>query len=232
MQGNRSAGPGARQVALGTLPLLHLERPIRVPALPKMARQTFSCGRSKAVLVGKPSRPLRAPHEPQLPAQGAAQAGGGQEVARASQLAETKGAVGGESYVAQDAAPAGLANYEPPLDAPPAGANAGATRETPKPSGKAPDGAGAIAQSAASETTPPAKPLAPPAGSTGLLNEKEAAAVLGLEPATLRNWRVKGQGPRYVQLSRRAVRYSRTDIDEWVASRVRRSTSAPEAGNV
>jgi predicted DNA-binding transcriptional regulator AlpA len=211
MSVNRSVGPKGPRVAQATLHLTRSES--NLPRLEPAAivRRSFSCGRSKAVLVGKPSRPLRAPHEPQLPAQAAAQAGGGQEVARASQLAETKGAVGGESYVAQDAAPAGLANYEPSSD----------LRTT-----------GAIPQRAEPKTAPPAKLVAPPAGSTGLLNEKEAAAVLGLEPATLRNWRVKGQGPRYAQLSRRAIRYSRTDIDEWVASRVRRSTSAPEAGNV
>jgi predicted DNA-binding transcriptional regulator AlpA len=68
-------------------------------------------------------------------------------------------------------------------------------------------------------------------GAGGLLTEKDVAATLGLQPATLRNWRVKGEGPPFVRLSRRAVRYRRTDVDQWLASRVRRSTSATEAVN-
>jgi hypothetical protein len=106
-------------------------------------------------------------------------------------------------------APAGLANYyEPSSDLPAAGAAASAKQETPKPPSEAsdsanqatqkppreaPDSACTTPQRAEPKTAPPAKMLASPAGPTGLLNEKETAALLGLEPATLRNWRVKGQ---------------------------------------
>ena len=64
-----------------------------------------------------------------------------------------------------------------------------------------------------------------------LLTEKDVAAMLSLEPATLRNWRVKGEGPPFVRLSRRAIRYSRADVSEWLASRTRRSTSATEVNH-
>jgi predicted DNA-binding transcriptional regulator AlpA len=77
----------------------------------------------------------------------------------------------------------------------------------------------------AANTTRSTEAAVNPFGAAPLLSEKQVAAMLGLEPPTLRNWRVKGQGPRFVRLSRRAVRYSRADVEEWVASRRRRSTS-------
>jgi predicted DNA-binding transcriptional regulator AlpA len=77
----------------------------------------------------------------------------------------------------------------------------------------------------ATKTTRSTEAAVNPFGAVPLLSEKQVAAMLGLEPPTLRNWRVKGQGPRFVRLSRRAVRYSRADVEEWVASRKRRSTS-------
>jgi predicted DNA-binding transcriptional regulator AlpA len=81
------------------------------------------------------------------------------------------------------------------------------------------------------KTTRATEAAVTPVGSSALLTEKQVAAMLSLEPATLRNWRVKGQGPRFVRLSRRAIRYSRVDVDEWLASRARRSTSATEANH-
>lgn len=44
-----------------------------------------------------------------------------------------------------------------------------------------------------------------------LLNEHQAAALLGVKVATLRNWRWMGKGPRYRKLGR-CVRYARTDL--------------------
>lgn len=57
-----------------------------------------------------------------------------------------------------------------------------------------------------------------------LLNEKQAAEVLGLSHRTLQNWRVKGGGPRFVKLSG-SVRYRERDLEAWVESRVTASTS-------
>jgi predicted DNA-binding transcriptional regulator AlpA len=59
----------------------------------------------------------------------------------------------------------------------------------------------------------------------GLLREKEVADLLGLSSATLRNWRTRGDGPPFVRLSGRAIRYQPVALREWVAQRTRRSTS-------
>ena len=58
-----------------------------------------------------------------------------------------------------------------------------------------------------------------------VLTTQQAADVLGLRPGTLEVWRWKGTGPPHIRLSKRAVRYRRADLDVWLASRVRRSTS-------
>lgn len=49
-----------------------------------------------------------------------------------------------------------------------------------------------------------------------VMTEKEAAEYMRFSPNTLRQWRVEGIGPRYVK-SHGAIRYRRTDIDEWLA---------------
>lgn len=53
-----------------------------------------------------------------------------------------------------------------------------------------------------------------------LLDETEVAALLALKVATLRNWRAKDEGPRYVKLGKRAVRYRRADLEKFVSGRV------------
>lgn len=52
-----------------------------------------------------------------------------------------------------------------------------------------------------------------------LLDEKEVAAILALAVTTLRNWRAlgPGHGPRFVKLGKRAVRYRRSDLAEFIA---------------
>ena len=50
-----------------------------------------------------------------------------------------------------------------------------------------------------------------------LVDEREAAAILGLAIRTLRNWRWKRQGPRFRKLGLRAVRYSRGDLTAFIA---------------
>lgn len=50
-----------------------------------------------------------------------------------------------------------------------------------------------------------------------LLTTPQAADFLGLAAPTLESWRCRGTaGPRYVRLSKRAVRYRAADLDEWV----------------
>ncbi|HEX7006466.1 MAG TPA: helix-turn-helix domain-containing protein [Alphaproteobacteria bacterium] len=53
----------------------------------------------------------------------------------------------------------------------------------------------------------------------------QAATFLGLATSTLNRWRSEGCGPRYVRLSGRAIGYRRSDLEAWLADRVRRSTS-------
>jgi predicted DNA-binding transcriptional regulator AlpA len=57
-----------------------------------------------------------------------------------------------------------------------------------------------------------------------LLSQGQAAALLGLSPRTLERYRCTGFGPVYRKLGRRVL-YRPADIDAWIASRVRSSTS-------
>ena len=61
------------------------------------------------------------------------------------------------------------------------------------------------------------------------LNSKEAAAVIGVTPATLRFWRCVGKSPPYTKLGKSkqaGVRYNLEDIEAWKADRKFDSTSA------
>jgi hypothetical protein len=51
-----------------------------------------------------------------------------------------------------------------------------------------------------------------------LLDERHAAAFLGIAPRTLRNWRPQRRGPRYVKLGS-LIRYELTDLLAFVAAR-------------
>jgi predicted DNA-binding transcriptional regulator AlpA len=58
------------------------------------------------------------------------------------------------------------------------------------------------------------------------LRVPEAAHFLGLSKSTLDKLRLTGGGPAYLRLGRRVV-YDPQDLDEWVVSRKRVSTSGP-----
>lgn len=58
-----------------------------------------------------------------------------------------------------------------------------------------------------------------------LLNENEAARMLGFTIRALQNWRVRGGGPQFVKLSKRSVRYRRRDLLEWINIHLRANTS-------
>jgi predicted DNA-binding transcriptional regulator AlpA len=60
-----------------------------------------------------------------------------------------------------------------------------------------------------------------------MLTQREVAHYLRLSERTLERLRVTGDGPAFVKLLRRVL-YRQADLDEWIASRVVRSTS--EAG--
>ncbi len=59
---------------------------------------------------------------------------------------------------------------------------------------------------------------------TTTLSPAEAARRLGLKESTLRNMRWRGDGPPFVRVGR-LCRYRLVDLDRWLASRVRTSTS-------
>ena len=48
----------------------------------------------------------------------------------------------------------------------------------------------------------------------GTLRDVEVAARLGVSRFTVRSWRLKGLGPRFLKMGR-AVRYRREDVDEY-----------------
>ena len=49
-----------------------------------------------------------------------------------------------------------------------------------------------------------------------LLDEREAAAILGASVQTLRNWRWRGEGPRFRKIRMRLVRYRRADLQAFI----------------
>lgn len=49
-----------------------------------------------------------------------------------------------------------------------------------------------------------------------LIDEREAAASLGISALTLRNWRTRGKGPRYHKIGARMVRYRRADLAAFI----------------
>lgn len=59
---------------------------------------------------------------------------------------------------------------------------------------------------------------------SSLLKEKEVARLLNVEMATLRRWRWQGKGPSFVKIGS-AVRYDQADIDAFIQSSRRHSTS-------
>ena len=61
---------------------------------------------------------------------------------------------------------------------------------------------------------------------TRLLNETEAAKVLGLKVTTLRRWRWAGKPPRYLKIGS-AVRYDPEELADFMDAARRTSTSDP-----
>jgi predicted DNA-binding transcriptional regulator AlpA len=75
--------------------------------------------------------------------------------------------------------------------------------------------------SLASGVTPP-KPVTPV---IVLLTPKEAARLLKLSPSWLAKARMRGDGPPYIKLPGRTVRYIDAALIQWTKSRQRLSTS-------
>jgi len=59
-----------------------------------------------------------------------------------------------------------------------------------------------------------------------LLTENQAAQILGVNAGTLRRWRWSGEGPEYLRIGRRAIRYESTDLEAFIAAgRTERATN-------
>lgn len=56
------------------------------------------------------------------------------------------------------------------------------------------------------------------------MSNREAADYLGLKAATLNKWRCNGGGPPFMKVGR-LIRYRRADLDAYLLSRIRLSTS-------
>ena len=52
----------------------------------------------------------------------------------------------------------------------------------------------------------------------------DAASYAGVSTSTFNKWRITGEGPRYSKLGKIVV-YDRADLDTWLASKRRTSTS-------
>ena len=64
---------------------------------------------------------------------------------------------------------------------------------------------------------------------TRLLSTRAAAAYLGLQPQTLRRWRMHGTGPTYIRLGNHArarVGYRERDLVGWLEAHAFSSTAA------
>lgn len=64
-----------------------------------------------------------------------------------------------------------------------------------------------------------------------LLTEEQAAALLSVSMRTLQGWRTRGGGPKFVSISKRAVRYRVADLMAWIDDRTATSTSDPRSAS-
>lgn len=58
-----------------------------------------------------------------------------------------------------------------------------------------------------------------------LATEREAADFLGVTARALQKWRTTGNGPLFVHISSRCVRYRRRDLLAWSEAHLKSSTS-------
>lgn len=56
------------------------------------------------------------------------------------------------------------------------------------------------------------------------LNTQQAAELIGVELRTLESWRQRGDGPPYVSISRRCVRYDINDLTQWINQHKKQAT--------
>jgi predicted DNA-binding transcriptional regulator AlpA len=63
-----------------------------------------------------------------------------------------------------------------------------------------------------------------------MLSSEELAAYLGVTMRLVRDWRIKGTGPRGVSLGRRTVRYPLSEVERWLDERRRADPLHRHAG--
>ena len=59
----------------------------------------------------------------------------------------------------------------------------------------------------------------------------EASRIIGFPVCTLHTWRSRGDGPPFLKLGARSVRYQRRALFEWLAARQRRNTADDGSGH-
>ena len=67
-----------------------------------------------------------------------------------------------------------------------------------------------------------------------LLNTRETAALVGVSVRTLEDWRYRdeGQGPPFIVVSPRCVRYDLAEVEAWIAARPRVIQRKRKSGRV
>jgi hypothetical protein len=58
-----------------------------------------------------------------------------------------------------------------------------------------------------------------------LMRQEQAALFLGVTPRCLENWRYRGGGPQWIEISTRCIRYRRSDLIQFVKERMRTNTT-------
>lgn len=59
-----------------------------------------------------------------------------------------------------------------------------------------------------------------------LLNTREAAELTGLKPNTLERMRLFGNGPSFIRLGAKAIKYRRSDVLAWIEAMGTHRTTA------
>lgn len=60
------------------------------------------------------------------------------------------------------------------------------------------------------------------------LNSEQTAEYLGISVATLKNWRKRGDGPPFIKVNARVIRYQIYDLNCWMDGKPRQTISGDE----